>query len=59
VMFGLAHWGADFIPAILTGVIYNYVAVKTKSLTACVVAHAVTNLGLGIYIMQTKQWGFW
>jgi hypothetical protein len=33
--------------------------VRTKSLGACVVAHAVTNLGLGIYIMVTRQWGFW
>ena len=59
LMFGLAHWGPDFLPAIITCVIYNFVAVKTKSLACCVIAHAVTNLGLGIYIMQTKQWGFW
>ncbi len=59
VMFGLAHWGPDLVPAIITCVIYNLVAVKTKSLACCVTAHAVTNLGLGIYILQTKQWGFW
>ena len=59
VLFGLAHWGPDFAPAIITGIIYNLVAVRTKSLAACVIAHAVTNLGLGIYIMQTGQWGFW
>ena len=59
VMFGLAHFGPDFIPAILTGAIYNLLAVKTRSLKCCVLAHAVTNLGLGLYIMQTGQWGFW
>jgi len=59
VMFGLAHFGPDFIPALLTGAIYNLLAVKTRSLACCVIAHAVTNLGLGIYIMQTGQWGFW
>ena len=59
VMFGLAHWGPDFLPALLTGAIYNLVAIRTKSLAACVLAHTVTNLGLGIYIMQTRQWGFW
>lgn len=59
VMFGLAHWGADFVPALITGAIYNLVAVKTRSLAGCVIAHAVTNLGLGLYIMQTRQWGFW
>ncbi len=57
--FALAHWGPDFIPAVLTGAIYGWIAVRTKSLLACVIAHAVTNLALGIWIMQTKQWGFW
>ncbi len=59
VMFGLAHYGPDLVPALLTCVIYNLVAIRTKSLTSCVIAHAVTNLGLGIYIMETRQWGFW
>jgi len=59
VMFGLAHFGPDFIPALLTGAIYNLLAVKTRSLACCVLAHAVTNLGLGLYIMQTGQLGFW
>jgi CAAX prenyl protease-like protein len=59
LMFGLAHYGPDFLPAIITCAIYNLVAVRTKSLACCVIAHAVTNLGLGLYIMQTKQWGFW
>ena len=59
VMFGLAHFGPDFIPALLSGAIYNLLAVKTRSLACCVLAHAVTNLGLGLYIMQTGQWGFW
>jgi len=58
-LFGLEHWGPDFWPAILTGALYNLVAYRTKSLASCVLAHAVTNLMLGIYIMQTKQWGFW
>jgi CAAX prenyl protease-like protein len=59
VMFGLAHFGPDFIPALLTGAIYNLLAVKTRSLNCCVIAHAVTNLGLGLYIRQTGHWGFW
>lgn len=59
VAFGLAHWGPDFIPALITGALYNLVAYRTKSLSACVVAHAVTNLLLGFYIMRTGQWGFW
>lgn len=59
VMFGLAHFGPDVVPALLTGAIYNLLAIRTRSLACCVIAHAVTNLGLGLYIMQTGQWGFW
>ncbi len=65
IAFALAHYGnhilpgQDFYAALLTGVIYNAVACLTKSLGACVFVHAVTNLFLGLYIMFTKQWGFW
>lgn len=59
LLFMLEHGPADYPAALLTGIIYNAVAVKTKSLFACVVAHAVTNAALGFYIMATRQWGFW
>ena len=59
LIFGLSHSVADWPAAILTGAIYNGVAYRTRSLSSCVVTHAITNLLLGIWIMQTKQWGFW
>lgn len=59
VCFMLVHGMADWPAAFFCGVVYNFVAVRTKSLSACVLAHAVTNLGLGVYIMTTRQWGFW
>jgi CAAX prenyl protease-like protein len=58
-MFMLVHATPDWPAAFLTGLIYNGLMVKTKSLAACVAAHAITNLGLGLYIMATGQWGFW
>jgi CAAX prenyl protease-like protein len=58
-LFMLAHGMSDWPSAFATGLIYNGLLVKTKSLTACVAAHAITNLGLGFYIMKTQQWGFW
>ncbi len=58
-LFMLVHSTADWPAAFLTGLIYNGLLVKTRSLTACVIAHAITNLGLGFYIMATRQWGFW
>ncbi len=59
LLFGLAHSGPDFPAAILTGILYNALATWTRSLGACVAAHAITNLLLGFYILATKQWGFW
>ena len=59
LMFGLAHCGPDFVPALACGALFNWIAIRTRSLSACVLAHAVTNLLLGFYIMTTRQWGFW
>lgn len=57
--FGFAHLRADWIAALITGALYNCVAYRTKSMASCVLAHAVTNLLLGLWIMKTRQWGFW
>jgi CAAX prenyl protease-like protein len=57
--FALAHSRSDWIAAFITGMAYNAVAYRTKSLTSCIVVHAVTNLLLGLWIMRTRQWGFW
>jgi uncharacterized protein len=59
VGFGLSHAREDWIAAVVTGALYNCVAYRTKSLTSCILAHAVTNLFLGLWIMKTRQWGFW
>jgi CAAX prenyl protease-like protein len=57
--FGFTHSREDWIAALVTGALYNLVAYRTRSLAACVVAHALTNLLLGAWIMATRQWGFW
>jgi CAAX prenyl protease-like protein len=57
--FGFSHARADWIAALICGALYNLVAYRTRSLTSCVVAHAVTNGLLGVWVMQTRQWGFW
>ena len=58
-LFMFGHAMADWPAAFMAGLIYNDLAVWTRSLSACVIAHAATNLGLGIYILSTRQWGFW
>ena len=59
VAFCFEHQPADWPAALLTGALFNLVAYRTKSLAACVLTHAVTNLALAIYVLQTRQWGFW
>jgi CAAX prenyl protease-like protein len=57
VLFGLEH--NLFLAGILAGIAYNLLLYYTRSLYACIVAHAVTNLALGIYVLQTGKWYFW
>jgi CAAX prenyl protease-like protein len=59
VAFCFEHTRPDWPAALLTSVLYNAVAYSSRSLLACVVAHAITNLLLGLYILKTQQWGFW
>jgi hypothetical protein len=59
IVFALSHNRADWAAAVITGMLYNVVAYRTKSLATCVLTHAVTNLLLGLWIMKTAQWGFW
>lgn len=59
VAFMLAHNPPDWPAALACGVLYGWVACRTKSLASCILAHAVTNLLLGVFIMWTRQWGFW
>ena len=57
--FGFSHAQPDWAAAVLTGMLYNWIAYSTKSLSTCVLTHATTNLLLGLWIMRTEQWGFW
>jgi CAAX protease family protein len=59
VAFCLSHSTPDWPAAAVTGALYNWVAYRTRSLSTCVLTHALTNLLLGLWIMLTKQWGFW
>jgi len=59
VAFTFSHSRPDWPAAFVAGGLYNIVAYRTRSLASCVLAHAITNLLLGFWIMQTHQWGFW
>ncbi len=58
VAFALVH-GNWWLTSIVWGLMIGALLVYTKSLGACIVAHAVTNLLLGVYVLRTGDWAFW
>lgn len=56
-LFALAH--PEWLPALLTGVAWAGLLVKTRSLSACVLSHVAANLALGVYVLVTGAWKFW
>ncbi|MDY6973045.1 MAG: CAAX prenyl protease-related protein [Thermodesulfobacteriota bacterium] len=57
LLFGLEHH--RIIVGIIAGVIYNLLLIHQKKLRGCILAHGITNLGLGIYVLLTESWMFW
>jgi CAAX prenyl protease-like protein len=57
VLFATAH--PEWLPALLTGLLWAWLLHQTRSLSACVISHAVANLALGVYVIVTGDWRFW
>ncbi len=57
--FMLAHAPVDYLGAFIYGSLTYFVAVRTKSLTACVVMHGVANLLMGCYALAYAKYGLW
>lgn len=57
VLFGLEHH--QVAAGIIAGLLYGFLFVRQKNLKGVILAHAVTNLGLGIYVVVTGNWMFW
>ena len=55
----------QWLLAVVWGLLIAWLLVKTKSLGACIVAHAVTNFLLGLYVLVAwygfgvNEWYFW
>lgn len=56
-VFGFSH--PEWLVAILFACAMALLLRRTRSLFACIVAHAVTNLALGIFVLATGRWHFW
>ena len=57
VLFAVAH--PEWLPALLTGLLWAWLLHQTRSLAACLISHVVANLALGIYVIQFGAWKFW
>ncbi|MFZ3209097.1 MAG: CAAX prenyl protease-related protein [Geobacteraceae bacterium] len=57
ILFGFEHY--FILAGIMAGVLYSLVLYRTRSIAQCVLAHAVTNLALALYVIITGKWYFW
>jgi hypothetical protein len=57
VLFGLEHnlW----LAGMMAGTAYTLLLYRTGRLWPCILAHAVTNLALGIHVLVTGEWQWW
>lgn len=58
-VYGMATHPSEFIAAAIWFSLITLLMVKTNKFWNCVVAHAITNLMLGIYVVVTGTWSLW
>jgi membrane protease YdiL (CAAX protease family) len=58
-VFTLGHRPFEWPAAISYGLLMAGLWAYRRDLLGCVVAHAVTNLALGLYVITTGTWGLW
>jgi CAAX prenyl protease-like protein len=58
LLFASEH-GPYWEVGLIAGIAYNWWIVRTKSLANCILAHAVTNGCLSVYVLATGQWRYW
>ncbi|MBL8086470.1 MAG: CAAX prenyl protease-related protein [Chthonomonas sp.] len=56
-VFAFSH--PEWVPAAIFAAVTGLWVYHTRSIFACIVLHAVTNLGLGLYVVTQHQWKFW
>jgi CAAX prenyl protease-like protein len=56
-VFTLAH--TLWLAAVIAGLAYALLYVRTGKLWVPIIAHAVTNGALGIWVVATGRWAFW
>ncbi len=57
--FVFIHQPVDYLGALVFGSLMYWLAVRTKSLAACIVMHGVANLIMGAYALRFAEFGLW
>lgn len=58
LLFASEH-GPFWEVGLAAGIIYNLWLIRTKNLADCIVAHAVTNGLLAVYVIAGGRWQYW
>jgi hypothetical protein len=58
VLFATEH-GPYWEVGLAAGIVYNWWMVRTRNLADCMLAHAVTNGLLAVYVLTAGQWQYW
>lgn len=58
ILFASEH-GPYWDVGLAAGLIYNWWMIRTKNLADCIVAHAVTNALLTVFVLGADQWRYW
>lgn len=58
LLFASEH-GPYWEVGLIAGIAYNWWIVRTRNLADCILAHAVTNAVLSVYVLATDQWQYW
>ncbi|MHB1084284.1 MAG: CAAX prenyl protease-related protein [Thiobacillus sp.] len=56
-LFAVEH--LQWLAGLIAGLAYGWLYIRTRNLWAPIIAHAVTNGGLGVYVVTTGHWSFW
>jgi membrane protease YdiL (CAAX protease family) len=56
-LFGAEH--NQWLAGLICGALYNWLLYRTRSVWACIVAHAVSNAALAAWVLARGDWKFW
>jgi CAAX prenyl protease-like protein len=58
LLFASEH-GPYWEVGLIAGLAYNFLMIKSRSLGDCILAHAITNGVLSLFVVLTGRWEYW